>query len=205
MEKRSKTKRNILMIGSTALAATVGWLITEPWHERFGYLRSTAIGLVVGLFIVLSIVSFNYFYYKKVHLLKKTLKHPSIYIFPIIGDVLSKFLYASIYEFSLARILSWAVWGLFLGLAISFHDRNRDKIIVGVTGGFLGGGLGALIFDIVGDFVSSYGGTVARAVGFILYAIVLASSLILVESLYIKLSGNSNQFDFKNLKLKNKV
>ena len=69
----------------------------------------------------------------------------------------------------------------------------------------MGGAISAFLFDIIGGFVSSYGGTVARAASFILFAIVLASSLILVESLYKKLSGNSNQFDFKNLKLKNKV
>ena len=205
MEKRSKTKKNILMIGSAALAATVGWLITEPWNEAYGFLRSFMIGSVVGLFIVLSILSFNYLYYKKVNLLKKTLRNPSIYIFPIAGDFLSEIVYSSLYGFPLARVFSWAIWGLFLGLAINYYDRNRDKIIVGIVGGFLGGAISAFLFDIIGVFVSSYGGTVARAASFILFAIVLASSLILVESLYKKLSGNSNQFDFKNLKLKNKV
>jgi hypothetical protein len=52
------------------------------------------------------------------------------------------------------------------------------------------------------DIMNIYG-TMARAISFILFAIILALSLLWTESLYSKLSGrNNHKFGFNNLKLK---
>jgi MFS family permease len=198
-------KKKIFLIFTATIGAFIGWLITEPWSDSFGFTRNLIIGIVVGLFIVLSIISFNYIYFKKFNLLKQNLKYPLVYIFPIIGFFLASILYSVLQGGVVGRLLSWALWGLFLGLAINIYDRKKDKILVGIIGGIVGGTLGALLFELISNALNINGGVVARALGFVLFAIILAISLIWVESLYKKLSGsNTNKFDFDDLKINKK-
>lgn len=203
-------KKNILQIIMAALGALLGWLITEPWEENFTLSRDMFIGSVVGLFIVLFIVlfilSFKYLYFKKIDLLKKNLKHPLVYILPILGVFLNEILYTILYGILISRVISWAFWGLFLGLAINIYDKQKDKIIIGLIGGGLGGALGAILFDVIYLIMAIDAGPIARAFGFLVFAIALALSLIITESLYKKLSGtNRNSFDFNDFKInKNK-
>ena len=88
-------KRKILLIVTAVLGALVGWIIIEPWHEGFSSLRDMLILVVVGLMIVVSMVSFNYFYYKKMDLLQRTMRNPLIYILPIVGAILAKLLFSN--------------------------------------------------------------------------------------------------------------
>ncbi|MEO6435731.1 MAG: FHA domain-containing protein [Tepidisphaeraceae bacterium] len=55
----------------------------------------------------------------------------------------------------LARVVQWAVVGLFLTLAPGLVMRNFKKFLIGAAGGVLGGIVGGLLFDTVGRLAGS--------------------------------------------------
>jgi hypothetical protein len=70
-----------------------------------------------------------------------------------------------------ARAIGWAVLGSFLAIAPGLVMKSRKRLLVGVGGGFIGGLLGGLTFDMLGTVT----GSVALCRFFSLTSIGLAS------------------------------
>lgn len=78
----------------------------------------------------------------------------------------------------IARVVTWAVVGLFLTLAPGLVMRNAKKLLIGAIGGVVGGVVGGLLFDPVGSLFES--DTLSRLIGLCAIGTVagLASGLI---------------------------
>ena len=80
----------------------------------------------------------------------------------------------------LARVVQWAVVGLFLTLAPGLVMRSGKKFIIGAAGGVLGGIVGGLLFDPMGSLTGSE--DISRLVGLCAIGTVAGASVGLIEN-----------------------
>mgnify|MGYP006288612233 FL=1 len=78
----------------------------------------------------------------------------------------------------LARILGWAVLGVFVGTTEGIRKRSGRKLATGLLAGFLGGALGGLILEYSSGFLTD---AQSRPVGLILFGALVALAYGLVE------------------------
>ena len=97
------------------------------------------------------------------------------------------------------RIIGWAVFGLMIGLTIGIIDRNKDKVIIGLAGGFAGGALSAILFLGIGQLQVSEG-ALARGLSFFILGLLLGGALYLVQFSYNKMFKSRDLLDLEKLK-----
>jgi uncharacterized protein YegL len=68
-----------------ALGALIGWTITEPWVEDYGFIRDLFLFYGLGLGIVIGVVSEQSIYYRKLSVLSPILKKKWLYLLPLLG------------------------------------------------------------------------------------------------------------------------
>ena len=82
------------------------------------------------------------------------------------------------------RLGGWALFGLLIGLTVGLIEKNRDKFIIGILGGTLGGAISALIFLFLDQL--SLPSSSSRMVSFAILGIIIALALWIVQTIYYR-------------------
>lgn len=80
-----------------------------------------------------------------------------------------------------ARTLGWAVMGIAAGICPGAVARSGKRVLYGIAGGAIGGGIGGIMFDTLGAITNT--GTVSRAVGFPIMGAAIGAAVGLVEEI----------------------
>jgi hypothetical protein len=78
-----------------------------------------------------------------------------------------------------ARTFGWTLLGGAAGICPGVVSRSPRRVLQGIFGGAVGGGLGGAAFDILGGIF--HGGSISRAVGFVLIGALVGALVSLVE------------------------
>jgi len=79
----------------------------------------------------------------------------------------------------LARSISWAVLGIFIGIIEGVRAGSGKKIVIGLIGGFLGGALGGLIFEALKYSLKD--AFIARLFGLMIFGLLIGFFYGLIE------------------------
>ena len=79
-----------------------------------------------------------------------------------------------------ARVVGWAVLGLMLGAGVGIATSSPPNILKGAAGGWVGGFIGGLAFDIISV---GFGGLPSRMIGFSLIGLAIGLFIGLVQEL----------------------
>ena len=80
-----------------------------------------------------------------------------------------------------ARVIAWAIAGVFIGLVQGVRYLHASRIVNGLVGGLIGGAVGGLLFDPIGVIVG--GGTMSRLVALAVMGAAIGAAIGLLEQM----------------------
>lgn len=123
----------IRYIIAAVVGATIGWLITEPWHDSFGNFRDYLIMFGVSLLITLSLIFEKYIIFGKFNKIIPALKNYWIYIVLIFGVLLIKIILTPKKDFIVGTDLQQENRILLLDNSSSMSGRALRELKESVT------------------------------------------------------------------------